>query len=78
MADQNPACREHHSVFDVLTNVPTNGDLKKPGYGWMTTRTASPPIGYDAAECGDADLVSNGPKKKKVVYTLTLSLRSNL
>ena len=29
LADQNPDCRGHHSVFDVLTS----GDLKRPGYG---------------------------------------------
>ena len=27
MADQNPDCREHHSVFDVLTNCLALGGI---------------------------------------------------
>ena len=61
LADQNPDSREHHSVFDVLTS----GDLKRHGYGWMTTRTASLPIGSPAGS-SNAALTSSGPKKKVV------------
>ena len=53
------------SVFDVLTS----GDLKRPGYGWMTTRTASLPIGSPAVS-SNATLTTSGPKKKKVVKGL--------
>ena len=49
LADQNPDSPEHDSVFDVLTS----GDLKRPGYGWMTTRTASLPIGSPAVSSID-------------------------
>ena len=55
-AEQNPDNREHHSAFDVLISW----DLKKRGYGWMTTRTASLPIGVPA-KSSDADLTSGGP-----------------
>ena len=48
-------------MFDVLTS----DDLKRPGYGWMTTRTASLPIGLPAVS-SNATLTSSGPKKKVV------------
>ena len=61
VAEQNPDNREYDSAFDVLTS----GDLKKPGYGWMTTRTASLPIGSPAGS-SDADLTSSGPRTKVI------------